>query len=769
MSPHQMFVFFLFLSSKMFTQLFTTHLSHFKSLPLCSQQQWRKLTVPRLYTEKVGEQWVPSVAAVKEHFAREGRLSTAAALRLLHDVGAILRAEPNILQLAAPTVVVGDVHGQYYDLLQVIDQRPADTQYLFLGDYVDRGCFGTEICFLLFAMKIARTFAAQQQQQQQQGQQEQQEQQEQNQQQGTGGGVWLLRGNHECRLMTAHFNFKQECLTKYNAEVYCAFMDVFDALPLAATVATRLGTFLCIHGGLGPSLTRMSDLEAIHRFTEPPSDGPLCDLLWSDPAEEETGEGLDEADMKAWLAARYVENPTRGCGYVFGYAAVRDFCDSNGLVSVVRGHEVKRTGYHLHRFFQPASVRAQPLTVTVFSAPNYCDIYGNVGAVMELGRDGYAFACYESVPHPQWMPHFETAFDLTLMILSRTVLLWVKRAMVAIKEEMRRAKRHSASLASMRAAAAPRRASSRSPSPSAPAPASLSLPGSPAESPAGSPPGTRNVVRRRTGSEAGSGIGAVVGHGSSSSSSSSSSASSSATSSPKTATTTTRGGRTTTGTAATTGTTTPPTTTTTTQESSASGSETGSGSGSSGHSASSDSGVALRPRRGSIACIAPGTVVSRINEFGQIERTNLDSAAAAGVSWTPEQQTSLQGVFGRSRELLLSKAVAPFVAPPTTVFETARCADHENERRPPISELKKFFEEYRRSRYQFTYTDAEGVFFIGPDGTAAPKKAYVPKSRAAAPSAAAAAAASSSSSSSLSSSSPSPSPSPPPPSHSSRV
>ena len=412
--------------------------------------------MPRLYTERVGEQWVPSVAAVKEHFAREGRLSTAAALRLLHDVGAILRAEPNILQLAAPAVVVGDVHGQYYDLLQVIDQHPADTQYLFLGDYVDRGCFGTEICFLLFAMKIAMTYTARLHQQQQQEQQEQQQQKKQQQQKG---GIWLLRGNHECRLMTAHFNFKQECLTKYNMEVYCAFMDVFDTLPLAATVGTAMGTFLCIHGGLGPSLTRMSDLAAIQRFTEPPSDGPLCDLLWSDPAEEETGEGLDDADMRAWLDARYVENPTRGCGYVFGYAAVRDFCDTNGLVSIVRGHEVKRTGFHLHRFFQPESVRRHPLTVTVFSAPNYCDIYGNVGAVMELGRDRYDFACYESVPHPQWMPHFETAFDLTLMILARTVLMWVKRSMIAIKEEMRRAKRHSASLASMRASASPRRAS----------------------------------------------------------------------------------------------------------------------------------------------------------------------------------------------------------------------------------------------------------------------------------------------------------------------
>jgi len=103
---------------------------------------------------------------------------------------------------------------------------------------------------------------------------------------------------------------------------------------------------------------------------------------------------------------------------------------------------------------------------------------------------------------------------------------------------------------------------------------------------------------------------------------------------------------------------------------------------------------------------------------------NLDSVGMIGVSWTQEQQTSLQGVFGRSRELLLSKAVSPYRAPPTNVFETARCADQENERRPPISELKKFFEEYKRSKYEFTYTDIEGIFFIGPDGTAGMKKSF---------------------------------------------
>jgi len=179
------------------------------------------LTSPRLFKKSIDDIWVPNVVELRDHFTREGRLSTAAALKILHDVSTILEAEPNVLQLSAPVVIVGDLHGQYYDLLQVMSKQPLDTQYIFLGDYVDRGCFGTEICFLLFAMKIADAYASRKKQKD-----------------GSialkSSKIWLLRGNHECRLLTAHFNFKRECLAKYNMEVYCAFTDVFDRLPLAA-------------------------------------------------------------------------------------------------------------------------------------------------------------------------------------------------------------------------------------------------------------------------------------------------------------------------------------------------------------------------------------------------------------------------------------------------------------------------------------------------------------------------------------------------------
>merc|ERR1712176_1498332 len=100
--------------------------------------------------------------------------------------------EPNLLKLNDPITVVGDLHGQYYDLLKLIDVagKPGDTQYIFLGDYVDRGSFSVEVVCALFALKIKYPKR-----------------------------IRMLRGNHECRQMTAHFNFRDECEFKYDLNV----------------------------------------------------------------------------------------------------------------------------------------------------------------------------------------------------------------------------------------------------------------------------------------------------------------------------------------------------------------------------------------------------------------------------------------------------------------------------------------------------------------------------------------------------------------------
>lgn len=109
-----------------------------------------------------------------------------------------------------PVFVVGDIHGQFYDLVNLLEKsgEPGKVQYLFLGDYVDRGLRSMECVILLLSMKIAHPKE-----------------------------IHLLRGNHECRLLTTQFTFRQEVLEKYDEEVYNEIMECFDRLPLAAIVS----------------------------------------------------------------------------------------------------------------------------------------------------------------------------------------------------------------------------------------------------------------------------------------------------------------------------------------------------------------------------------------------------------------------------------------------------------------------------------------------------------------------------------------------------
>ncbi|KAG9520871.1 Metallo-dependent phosphatase, partial [Aureobasidium melanogenum] len=321
----------------------------------------------------------PNLQFLKQHFYREGRLTEDQALWILSECTKVLEKEPNLLEMDAPITVCGDVHGQYYDLMKLFEVGgdPADTRYLFLGDYVDRGYFSIECVLYLWALKIWYP-----------------------------NTLWLMRGNHECRHLTDYFTFKLECKHKYSETVYEACMKSFCALPLAAVMNKQ---FLCIHGGLSPELHTLEDLKSIDRFREPPTHGLMCDILWADPLEDFGQEKTQEY---------FVHNHVRGCSYFFSYPAACAFLEKNNLLSIIRAHEAQDAGYRMYRKTRTTGF---PSVMTIFSAPNYLDVYNNKAAVLKYENNVMNIRQFNCTPHPYWLPNFMDVFTWSLPFVGEKI------------------------------------------------------------------------------------------------------------------------------------------------------------------------------------------------------------------------------------------------------------------------------------------------------------------------------------------------------------
>ncbi|KAJ8131780.1 hypothetical protein O1611_g1843 [Lasiodiplodia mahajangana] len=321
----------------------------------------------------------PNIAFLKQHFYREGRLTDEQALWIIKTGTELLRQEPNLLEMDAPITVCGDVHGQYYDLMKLFEVGgdPSETRYLFLGDYVDRGYFSIECVLYLWSLKIHYPQT-----------------------------LWLLRGNHECRHLTDYFTFKLECKHKYSEAIYDACMDSFCSLPLAAVMNKQ---FLCIHGGLSPELHTLDDLRNIDRFREPPTQGLMCDILWADPLEDFGQEKSNEY---------FVHNHVRGCSYFFSYHAACNFLEKNNLLSIIRAHEAQDAGYRMYRKTRTTGF---PSVMTIFSAPNYLDVYNNKAAVLKYENNVMNIRQFNCTPHPYWLPNFMDVFTWSLPFVGEKI------------------------------------------------------------------------------------------------------------------------------------------------------------------------------------------------------------------------------------------------------------------------------------------------------------------------------------------------------------
>ncbi|KAK2981879.1 hypothetical protein RJ640_010396 [Escallonia rubra] len=241
----------------------------------------------------------------------------------------IFLSQPNLLELEAPINVCGDVHGQYPDLLRLFEHGgfPPDSNYLFLGDYVDRGkqCIETISLLLAYKIKFPDNF-------------------------------FLLRGNHECASINRIYGFYDECKRRFSVRLWKIFTDCFNCLPVAAIIDDKI---LCMHGGLSPEMDSLDQIRDIERPADVPDQGLLCDLLWADP----------DRDIKGWG-----END-RGVSFTFGVDKVAEFLQKHDIDLICRAHQVVEDGYE---FF------ADRQLVTIFSAPNYCGEFNNAGALMHV-------------------------------------------------------------------------------------------------------------------------------------------------------------------------------------------------------------------------------------------------------------------------------------------------------------------------------------------------------------------------------------------------
>jgi len=215
--------------------------------------------------------------------------------------------------------VCGDIHGQYYDLLNIfkINGNPSEeNSYIFNGDFIDRGSFSVEVILTMLAWKVCLP-----------------------------QHFFMSRGNHEAKQLNKMYGFEGEVLAKYDKTSYDLFSQLFCYLPICHVINKKV---MITHGGLfSQDGVKLSQIKGVNRRREPPDEGIMCELLWSDPC-----------DMNGRHPSK------RGVGVQFGPDVAEKFLEENNLKLLVRSHEVKSEGYEYQKGGK---------VLTVFSAPNYCD------------------------------------------------------------------------------------------------------------------------------------------------------------------------------------------------------------------------------------------------------------------------------------------------------------------------------------------------------------------------------------------------------------
>jgi serine/threonine-protein phosphatase 5 len=347
-------------------QAFARAIATEASLAVSETIRLEEMAIPEDYKGPCFEGERPSVEFIEEMkglFRVQKLIPAKFAYKIALESLKLLRTQPSLVEVSVGSAaqerftVCGDVHGQYYDLLNIfeINGNPSEKNpYLFNGDFVDRGSFGVETVLTLLAYKLAFP-----------------------------SHMFLARGNHETQSMNRLYGFQGEIVAKYDMKLYNLFCEVFCQLPLAHVINKKV---FVVHGGLfSKDDVTLAEISAIDRNREPPEAGLMAEMMWADP-----------------IAVRGRHPSKRGMGLSFGPDVTENFLKKNDLQLVIRSHEVKDNGFEIEHGGK---------LITVFSAPNYCDQMGNKGALIRLSfpqeKEGLAekeIVSFDAVPHPDVRP-----------------------------------------------------------------------------------------------------------------------------------------------------------------------------------------------------------------------------------------------------------------------------------------------------------------------------------------------------------------------------
>ncbi|CAB4477867.1 unnamed protein product [Rhizophagus irregularis] len=287
-----------------------------------------------------------------DHFKKKKKIHEKYAYQIILTVRKMMLETPTLVDITIPQnsklTVCGDIHGQFYDFINIfkINGVPSETNmYLFNGDFINRGSFGFEVILALFAYKwlYPKSF-------------------------------YLTRGNHEHITLAKNYGFENEVNTKYSKTMFEYFAETFETLPLANLINKKI---LVVHGGLSNSDITLDDIKNIYRFKSYVQADSLMEyLLWSDPKEKP---GCDIGKRG-------------GIGIGFGPDITENFLKRNNLDLLIRSHEVKKEGYEIEH---------NGKCITIFSAPDYCGVCGNKGAIINIAPDlKLTYKTFEAVPQP---------------------------------------------------------------------------------------------------------------------------------------------------------------------------------------------------------------------------------------------------------------------------------------------------------------------------------------------------------------------------------